>query len=219
MVVAPRQAFCPRPPMGRGFLFLERKRRLEMERIRTGEVGQHVGERVRVAGWLQSNRRLGGINFLVLRDGWGSVQAVAESEAELAPLVESEAGLESVVEIEGQVVSEAQAPGGAELHNLRLEVVTPVRETTPLPLNKRKLNAHINTLLDHAVVANRHPTRRAILRLASGVMSSFRQTLTARGFTEIQTPKIVASATESGANVFKIDYFGRDAYLADRKSV
>ncbi len=185
-----------------------------MERIRTTEVGQHVGERVRVAGWLQSNRRLGGINFLVLRDGWGIVQAVAESEAELAPLVESEAGLESVVEIEGQVVSEAQAPGGAELHNLHLEVVTPVRETTPLPLNKRKLNAHINTLLDHAVVANRHPTRRAILRLASAAMSSFRQTLTARGFTEIQTPKIVASATESGANVFKIGYFGRDAYLA-----
>src|SRR5579885_713444 len=185
-----------------------------MERIRTTEVGQHVGERVRVAGWLQSNRRLGGINFLVLRDGWGSVQAVAESEAELAPLAESEAGLESVVEIEGQVVSEAQAPGGVELHHLHLEVVTPVKEPTPLPLNKRRLNAHINTLLDHAVVANRHPTRRAILRLASGAMSSFRQTLTARGFTEIQTPKIVASATESGANVFKIGYFGRDAYLA-----
>ena len=185
-----------------------------MERIRTTEVSQHVGERVRVAGWLQSNRQLGGINFLALRDGWGVVQAVAESEAELAPLVENEAGLESVVEIEGQVVSEAQAPGGVELHNLKIEVVTPVRETTPLPLNKRKLNANINTLLDHAVVINRHPSRRAILRLASGAMSSFRRTLTARGFTEIQTPKIVAAATESGANVFKLGYFGRDAYLA-----
>src|SRR5579884_4430046 len=122
-----------------------------MERIRTTEVGQHVGERVRVAGWLQSNRRPGGINFLVLRDGWGSVQAVAESEAELAPLVESEAGLESVVEIEGQVVSEAQAPGGAELHNLRLEVVTPVRETTPLRSTNGKRTATTKTLPDNPV--------------------------------------------------------------------
>ena len=188
-----------------------------MERIRTTEVGQHVGERVRVAGWLQSKRQLGGINFLVLRDGWSTIQAVADSEeteAELAPLLESEAGLESLVAIEGRVVSEAQAPGGVELHDLRIEVITPVKEVLPLSLNKRKLNANINTVLDHAVVSNRHPTRRAILRLASGAMSSYRRTLTERGFTEIQTPKIVASATESGANVFKLGYFGRDAYLA-----
>ena len=188
-----------------------------MERIRTTEVGQHVGERVRVAGWLQSKRQLGGINFLVLRDGWSTIQAVAdggETEAELVPLLESEAGLESLIAIEGQVVSEAQAPGGVELHDLRIEVITPVKEALPLALNKRKLNANINTLLDHAVVSNRHPTRRAILRLASGAMSSYRRTLTARGFTEIQTPKIVAAATESGANVFKLGYFGRDAYLA-----
>jgi nondiscriminating aspartyl-tRNA synthetase len=73
---------------------------------------------------------------------------------------------------------------------------------------------NIGTLLDHAVIANRHPARRAILRLSSAAMSAFRETLTTRSFTEIQTPKIVAAATESGANVFKIDYFGRPAYLA-----
>ena len=185
-----------------------------MERIRTTEVSQHIGERVRVAGWLQSKRQLGGINFLVVRDGWGTIQAVAETEVELAPLHDSEAGLESLVAIEGVVASEAQAPGGVELHDLRIEVITPVKEALPLSLNKRKLNANINTLLDHAVVGNRHPTRRAILRLASGAMSSYRRTLTARGFTEIQTPKIVAAATESGANVFKLGYFERDAYLA-----
>ncbi|MBV9231643.1 MAG: hypothetical protein JOZ18_20200 [Chloroflexi bacterium] len=69
-------------------------------------------------------------------------------------------------------------------------------------------------MLDHATVTNRHPVRRATLRLASGVMSGFRNILTTRGFTEIQTPKIVAAATESGANVFQLDYFGRPAYLA-----
>ena len=185
-----------------------------MERIRTVEVGEHVGERVRVAGWLHSLRRLGGVNFLVVRDGWGIVQVVTESEAELGPLQDGVLGVESIVVVEGVVVSEAQAPGGVELHQPRIEVITPVTEVPPVPLNKRKITASIGTLLDHAVVTNRHPARRAVLRLGAGVMAGFRSTLIERGFTEIQTPKIVAAATESGANVFKLDYFGRPAFLA-----
>lgn len=185
-----------------------------MKRTMTTEVTAHVGERVCIAGWLHSLRLLGSINFLVIRDGWGLMQAVAETEAEMAPLIESNAGVESVIEVEGLVVSESQAPGGCELHDLQIEVITPVSEAPPISLNKRKITAGLSTLLDHAVVANRHPARRAILRLAGGTMAGFRSTLLARGFTEIQTPKIVASATESGANVFKLDYFGRPAYLA-----
>ena len=185
-----------------------------MERIRTVEVGEHVGERVRVAGWLHSLRRLGGVNFLVVRDGWGIVQVVTESEAELGPLQDGVVGVESIVAVEGIVVSEAQAPGGVELHQPRIEVITPVTEVPPVPLNKRNITASIGTLLDHAVVTNRHPARRAVLRLGAGVMAGFRSTLVERGFTEIQTPKIVAAATESGANVFKLDYFGRPAFLA-----
>lgn len=183
-----------------------------MQRILTTEVGSHVGERVRLMGWLHSHRQLGGINFLLVRDGWGIVQAVAETEAELAPL--HEIGVESVVAVEGRVVSEAQAPGGIELHDLQIEVIIPITEVPPVSLNKRKITATITTLLDHAPVTDRHPARRAILRLGAGAMAGFRSTLTPRGFTEIQTPKIVASATESGANVFKLDYFGRPAFLA-----
>jgi nondiscriminating aspartyl-tRNA synthetase len=185
-----------------------------MERIHTVEVDKHVGERVRVAGWLHSLRRLGGVNFLVIRDGWGIVQVVTESEAELGPLQDGVLGVESIVAVEGVVVSEAQAPGGVELHQPRIEVITPVMEVPPVPLNKRKITASIGTLLDHAVVTNRHPARRAVLRLGAGAMAGFRRTLVERGFTEIQTPKIVAAATESGANVFKLDYFGRPAFLA-----
>jgi nondiscriminating aspartyl-tRNA synthetase len=159
-------------------------------------------------------RQLGGVTFLVIRDGWGLLQAVAEQESEIAPLLEGKSGLESVIAVEGRVVSEAQAPGGVELHDLHVEVITPVTEIPPVPLNKRKITANIATLLDHAVVANRHPARRALLRLGAGAIAGFRSTLLAKGFTEIQTPKIVASATESGANVFKLDYFGRPAFLA-----
>jgi len=185
-----------------------------MERIPAQEVKGHIGERVRVAGWLHSFRQLGGLNFLVIRDGWGLVQAVAEHEEEIAPLIEGKLSVESVIAVEGLVVSEIQAPGGAELHDLSLEVITPIEEAPPIPLNKRKIAANIGTLLDQAVVMNRHPVRRAIFRMAAAMMESFRSTLTARGFTEIQTPKIVAAATESGANAFRLDYFGRPAYLA-----
>lgn len=185
-----------------------------MNRIRTIEVAGHVSERVRVAGWLHAVRRLGGVSFVVVRDGWGLVQAVTENEADLAPLAAAGLSMETVVAVEGLVVSQAQAPGGVELHQPRLEIVTPVTEPPPVPLNKREIKASLNTLLDHAVVANRHPARRAVFRLAAAVMAGFRATLAARGFTEIQTPKMVASATESGANVFQLNYFGQPAFLA-----
>jgi nondiscriminating aspartyl-tRNA synthetase len=185
-----------------------------MKRTLTSEVKAHAGERVRVTGWLHSLRQLGGLNFLVMRDGWGLIQAIAEREEEIAPLIENKLSVESVIAVEGLVVNEAQAPGGAELHDLSIEIITPIKEAPPIPLNKRKISANIGTLLDQAVVMNRHPTRRAIFSLAAGMLGSFRNTLTTQGFTEIQTPKIVAAATESGANAFKLDYFGRPAYLA-----
>jgi nondiscriminating aspartyl-tRNA synthetase len=185
-----------------------------VERIRTTEVGQHIGEQVRVAGWLHAVRRLGGITFLVIRDGWGTAQVVVEDEAALEPLEAAGALPESVIEVVGTARAQPQAPGGVEIGAPQIRVVTAVTETPPVTLSKREIKAALPTLLDHAVVANRHPTRRAIFRLAAGVMAGFRATLAARGFTEVQTPKIVASATESGANVFQLDYFGTPAFLA-----
>jgi nondiscriminating aspartyl-tRNA synthetase len=69
-------------------------------------------------------------------------------------------------------------------------------------------------LLDHAAVAMRHPKIRAAFSISAASLAGFRSTLDAAGFTEIQTPKIVGAATESGANVFGLDYFGRRAFLA-----
>ena len=183
-------------------------------RIPTNEVAAHIGERVTVTGWLHSWREMGGLSFLVLRDAWGTLQAVAETENELLPLRESGAGVESVISIDGQVLAMPQAPGGIELHELHIKIISPVSEPPVVPLNKPRLKAQLSTLLDHAVVTNRYPTRRAMLRLGAGAMQAFRAVLDERGFTEIQTPKLVAAATESGASVFRVDYFGRPAYLA-----
>jgi nondiscriminating aspartyl-tRNA synthetase len=184
-----------------------------MERVRTVEIHAHAGQRVRVEGWLHSWRRLGALNFLVVRDGSGLVQAVADA-AEVQVLVDASAALESVVRLEGRVVAAEQAPGGVELSDLQVEIVSGVQEPPPLPLHKKQLRASLPVLLDHAVIANRHPARRALLRLGAGAMAGFRATLEQAGFTEIQTPKLVASATEGGANVFAVDYFGRRAFLA-----
>jgi nondiscriminating aspartyl-tRNA synthetase len=183
-----------------------------MKKIRTVEIEGYVGQRVRVQGWLHAVRRLGGITFLVIRDGWGTIQAVTEDEADLAAL--EAVSEESVILAEGEVMAVAQAPGGYELHRPRVEVISPVREPLPVALYKRELHAALPTLLDHAVVLNRHPQRRAVFRLAASAMGGFRAALDQRHFTEIQTPKLVASATEGGANVFEVEYFGRPAFLA-----
>lgn len=183
-----------------------------MKIIRTVEAASHVGQQVRLQGWLHNVRRLGGVNFIVLRDGWGTIQAVTENEADLAAI--ADLNLESVITLTGVVVATAQAPGGVELHQPELEVVTAVTEPSTIPLQQKQLQAGLPTLLDHAVIANRHPARRAVFRLAAGAMAGFRRTLATHYFTEVQTPKLVASATESGANVFRLDYFGDEAFLA-----
>jgi nondiscriminating aspartyl-tRNA synthetase len=184
----------------------------QLERIRTVELRAHLGERVHVAGWLHARRRLGGLTFLTLRDGWGMVQIVAEGEA--AARIEPGVGVESVLAVEGRVSPSTQAPGGLELTEPCVEVISLVTEPPPVALNKRDLKAGLTTLLDSAVITNRHPARRAVFRLAAAAMSGFRETLLARDFTDIQSPNLLGAATESGANVFRLDYFGRDAYLA-----
>ena len=84
----------------------------------------------------------------------------------------------------------------------------------PLELHRPALTATLPTQLDHAALALRHPARAAALRIAAAATAGFRAALDRQRFVEIHTPKIVASATESGANVFRLDYFGRPGYLA-----
>lgn len=183
-----------------------------MERIRTTALAAHVGETVRLEGWLHRLRQLSELSFLILRDGYGLAQIVIEDAALRAQV----AGLcaESVIAVEGIVAAEAQAPGGVEIHTPRVEILNATQDAPPFDLYRPALNSTLPTILDYAPVALRHPRHRAMFRISAAAMWGFRATLNELGFTEVQTPKIVASATEGGANVFKIDYFGRDAYLA-----
>jgi nondiscriminating aspartyl-tRNA synthetase len=185
-----------------------------IERVRSTEIAAHVGQRVELQGWLHAVRRLGGVAFVIVRDGWGAAQAVMAEAGQLTPIIDGEIQPESVIRLSGVVVAAPQAPDGVELHRPEVEIITPVTEPLPVLIGKKEVKAALNTQLDHAVFVNRHPVRRAVFRLGAGVMAAFRAHLDSRGFTEIQTPKLVASATESGANVFAVDYFGQKAFLA-----
>jgi nondiscriminating aspartyl-tRNA synthetase len=182
-----------------------------MSRILATELGRHLGRRVRLMGWVHNIRRLGEVNFVILRDRSGLAQAVLGRD-EIAPLDGLQMG--TVITLDGRVVAAANVAGGHELHDCTVQIISPVSEVSPIPLNKKRLNVGQATFLDHAVITHRHPRQQAILRLAAGLMRAFRETLHEHDFVEIQTPKLVASATESGANVFSVDYFGETAYLA-----
>jgi nondiscriminating aspartyl-tRNA synthetase len=183
-----------------------------MRRILACELGEHAGGPVRLAGWLHRQRRLSRVTFLIVRDRSGVAQVVvgdrgqAERVASLTP--------ETVLSVTGRAVAAAQAPGGVEVHEPEIEVVAEPAEPPPLELWRPELAAQLPTRLDLAPLALRHPRAQAMFRVAAASIEGFRCALDGLGFTEIQTPKIVASATESGANVFAIDYFGRAAYLA-----
>ena len=182
------------------------------DRVWTDALGPRVGERVQLQGWLHRLRRLAGVSFLILRDARGTAQVVVQDPE----LVERLARLnnESVLGVAGTVVAEPQAPGGVELHDPEVTVISAADEPPPFDLYRPVIQAQLPTILDNAPVALRHPRRRAYFAIQAASMAGFRQTLHELGFTEIQTPKIVGSATESGATTFALDYFGKTAYLA-----
>jgi nondiscriminating aspartyl-tRNA synthetase len=112
------------------------------------------------------------------------------------------------------VTANPTAPAGVEIVEATVRELSGPTEPPPFDIYRPTLKAALPTLLDHAPVALRHPLRQAAFRMSAAAVRGFRSTLDEAGFVEVHTPKIVASATESGANVFAIDYFGRPAFLA-----
>ncbi|HEX5095074.1 MAG TPA: aspartate--tRNA(Asn) ligase [Acidimicrobiia bacterium] len=181
-------------------------------RIWSDELGEHVGERVVLKGWLHNHRPLKKVDFVILRDAHGVCQIVANDEAaraEVAQWVD-----ETVFEVEGTPKANPQAPGGVELVDPEFRVISASTDLPPINLRVPELTEQLPFQLDHAAVSLRHPKRRAIFALGAASMGGMRRALDAEGFVEIQTPKMVASSTETGANVFRIDYFGERGYLA-----
>lgn len=181
-------------------------------RTRTVDLPRAAGQLVCITGWLHRFRQLSQVSFLVIRDGYGTSQVVIEDPAQIALLGRLNA--ESVLRVYGLAVANSQAPNGVEIQKPEIEVITPAPEPPPFDLFRPAISAQLPTMLDYAPVALRHPRQRALFHLQAASLRGYRRTLDHQGFTEVCTPKIVASATEGGANVFTIDYLGRPAYLA-----
>ena len=170
------------------------------------------GRPVLIQGWVHRRRVLGAVTFLILRDRSGLAQVVVrDPEAKEAV---RRCGEESVVAVTGLATPNPAAPGGVEVTEPGIILLGEPAQPPPVDLWRPAIDAGLPAILDHAAVSWRHPARRACWELAAASLHGFRTALDGLGFTEIQTPKLVSSATESGASVFGVDYFGRPAYLA-----
>jgi nondiscriminating aspartyl-tRNA synthetase len=182
-----------------------------MQRILSTDVPARTGRTVLIAGWVHRVRRLKTVAFLIVRDASGFIQVVVTDPAVRAQL--DAITEESVIEVVGVVAANPSAPAGVEVTAPSVRVVSPAVRL-PFELHRPVLTASLPTQLDHAALSLRHPARATALRIAAAATAGFRSALAAQRFVEIHTPKVVASATESGATVFELDWFGRPGYLA-----
>lgn len=180
-------------------------------RTLAAELPDKRGQRVYLEGWIQTIRRLASVNFLILRDRSGTAQVIIPPEQ-----LDVLGGLqvESVIAVEGLAAQEERASGGVEIHDATITVLAPVTEVLPFEINKKVLKPSLDVFLANAPVGLRFPGKQAVFRLYADLLAGFREFLTARDFVEIHSPSLVGSATEGGANVFRFDYFGKTAYLA-----
>lgn len=183
-----------------------------MERTLNKETIKCLGKKVKICGWVQTIRSHGKIVFIDLRDRSGILQVVCPSN-----LVE---GIkeEYALAIEGTVQERPKAMINPKLETgiaeLKAEKVEVLAEALVLPFDLKKLNLSLPKLLDFRPLTLRNEKIQAIFKIQEQVMEGFRNTLKNLGFTEFQSPMIVPSNAEGGAQVFHIDYYDYDAYLA-----
>lgn len=185
-----------------------------MKRVLNTDVNQHIGKKITVKGWLHKKRLLGGLTFIGVRDRSGLVQVLVEDKDEVEKLRGMQVG--TVLAVEGSVVEDKRAPGGAELHEPRLEVLVPVTDEPPIEIDKpiQHKSENLDTLFEYRALNVRNIQEQKIFKIRASINRYIRDFLTANEFVEIQTPKLLAEATEGGAEVFKLDYFGKEATLA-----
>lgn len=185
-----------------------------MKRVLTRDVAKHAGEEITLQGWLHKKRLIGGINFILLRDRGGLIQVVLQDEAEVEKLRSMQVG--SVLTITGKAVEEPRAPGGAEIHDPKITVDVPVTDEPPIEIDKPLSHQpeHLDTLFDLRHLGLRNVQEQKIFKIRAALLRHIRRFLFENDFVEINTPKLLAGATEGGAEVFKTDYFGKEATLA-----
>ena len=183
-------------------------------RITIAQAGAHVGETVRIYGWLYNLRRSGKIAFPILRDGYGILQCVAVKSALPEELFETIKNLtqESSIIVTGKIRAEQRAAGGFEMDVENLEVVQRVPESDPYPITPKEHG--IEFLLEHRHLAIRGQRAHAILGVRHEVVKAVRDYFDSHGFTLVDTPIFTPAACEGTTTLFEVDYYeGSKAYL------
>ncbi|HLC70099.1 MAG TPA: aspartate--tRNA(Asn) ligase [Patescibacteria group bacterium] len=189
-------------------------------RIYNTETVNKVGEEVLLKGWVNARRNMGKIVFLDLRDRSGIIQVVGVpselDEKSLEFLKETRP--EWVLEIRGMVNERGAKQRNDNMPTGTVEVLAKeikvLAKAEPLPLDLEDEKIGLDIHLDYLPITLRSEKWNAVFKIQSEIIESFRSYLRSVGFTEFQAPKIVGASTEGGANVFKIDYFGSKAFLA-----
>lgn len=183
-----------------------------VERILVMRIEEHIGEVVRIHGSVYKIRKMSGFAFVLVRTCREVVQGIYSEEYSrfaLESLVE-----ESCVEFAAKVIEEERSQTGYELQLLEVEVLSVPTEASPIVINQKRVDTSIENLLNFRPVTLRNEKERAIFRLQEGICRGFRTFLYQEHFTEVHTPKLVETGAEGGANIFKLNYFGKEAYLA-----
>jgi nondiscriminating aspartyl-tRNA synthetase len=183
-----------------------------MMRIQIADLKSKVGDSVEIRGWVQAVRDQKRMQFIVVRDESGLAQVVLAKEDPPSELNDAVSGVtaESAVTIEGEVVADERVKlGGLELRLRRLQVDSPAEPELPITAESA-----LDKRIDWRYLDLRRPDRRLIFEVQSTVEHAMREYWRNESFIEIHTPKFMGSASESGAELFKVEYFERTAYLA-----
>ena len=176
----------------------------------------YADKEVTISGYVHRIREMTGFSFVIIRTAKDTVQCVYAPEFSDYRW-DSRITEEACVRVLGKVASSKDAKGNdryeLQIHNI--EILSLPAEQLPIVINKKQLDGiQLNTILDLRPVSMRNPKERAIFKVQEGIQRGFREFLLQNGFTEIRSPKINFAGAEGGTNVFKLDYFGKQVYLA-----
>lgn len=184
-----------------------------MERTLIVDTPKHVGKKVKIQGFIHVVRAHGKIAFADITDRSGVLQVVGgEDLSALRP--------QYVVEIEGTINARPERMFNDKIETGKVELsvekvtVLAKSEEMPFDMGAEELNLELPTLLDYRSLTLRHPKVKAIFKVQEVVIDAFRRALQAKDFMEFQAPSIISAVPEGGAEVFKVDYFGRSVYLS-----
>lgn len=187
-----------------------------MERTQIKDLKEKIGEKAKVSGFVQARRDQGGIKFFVVRDVTGTVQVVFLKGAGEVFDKAGEVSLESVVSIEGLVKEEKQAPGGFEISAESLDILSKAEPELPIPVLEEKSGepTDITKRLDWRWIDLRKDENLKIFKVWTELEKGFRQYWDLKDYIQVYTPSLMGTASETGSDVFKLQYFEGEAYLA-----